>query len=273
MDLLSGKSVFLTGASRGVGRAIAERLSHHKVKLGLLGRSKEDLREVAQGVQKNGSEVLILCGDLREQKQVKATADQFQEKFGVPYLLINNAGIGDRGYWENLSLDLELDMMAVNYLAPVTLTRLFLPKMLRSDGGGHIININSIAGLYTSPFTGAYCASKSALLAYFTSLAHELEKTNIKISSIFTGSVDTDFMHQSGFVRFKDRSGILKPDDVAQKVLQAVEEPRERIFVGSWINFMLIKLVNWQPLLFRRLIESRNPPPLPTERQSVMAGE
>jgi len=260
---LEGKTILLTGATRGVGRAIALKFAPHCVNFGLLGRSSENLEKVGDDVKSLGSNPFLMAVDLREPQLIENVVRRFTERYGSPHILINNAGIGDRRHWKHLSAKDELDMMAVNYIAPVLLTRLLLPGMLERSGPSQILNINSVAGLYTSPYTGAYCASKAALLAYFTSLAHELENTSVKISSIFTGPVNTDFMSHSGFACFKNRKDILTPDKVAQIALQAVTHPQERIFVGSPLNFLLIKLVNLQPLWFRKWIESRNPPPLP----------
>jgi len=260
--ILVGQTALVTGASKGIGRAIAERLSQYKMKLGLLGRSTERLEEVAAVARENGSEPLGLTVDLTKRKEVEHVVLQFKDAFGAPSILINNAGIGDRRYWMDHSIDNDLDMMAVNYSAPILLTRLLLPDMLKNKFGGRIININSMAGLYTSPYTGAYCASKAALLAYFTSLAHEMKSTPVTISSIFMGPVDTDFISQPGFECFKNKRSMLKPADMAEKVMNTIQYPKERVFVGSLTEFLATKIVGLNPVFFRGAIESRNPPPL-----------
>ena len=161
---LRGKTALITGASEGVGRAIAEVLGRYEMKLGLVARSRDKLEEVAKKVNKSGSEALILETDLRDSSAIKDAVKKFKAEFGVVNFLINNAGIGFRDYWGNISLKSELDTMAVNYTAPVILIRSLLPDMLKICKG-HIININSIAGLYAAPYNSSYCASKSALTA------------------------------------------------------------------------------------------------------------
>jgi short-subunit dehydrogenase len=261
-ELLVGKPAFITGASRGVGRSIVEKLSTYKMKLGLLARSREKLESTAEHARAKGCETLTLYADLRKRDELEKAVGQFKEQFGVPKLLINNAGIGDRRYWAELSADEELDIMAVNYSAPVLLTRLFLPAMLKKKEGSHIININSVAGLYASPYAGAYGASKAALLAYFTSLAYELESTSVKTSSLFSGPIDTEFISRSGFALFKDRKGMLKPGDVATRVLETIKNPRERVFANTFFEQLAIKLAGLNPPLFRGIIERKNPLPL-----------
>jgi len=261
-EILVGQPALITGASKGIGRAIAERLSQYKMKLGLLGRSVERLESVAAAARKNDCETLILPADLRKREKIEHAVQQFKDAFGVPSILINNAGIGDRRFWVDHSIDNELAMMAVNYSAPILLTRLLLPNMLENKFGGHIININSVAGLYTSPFAGAYSASKAALLAYFTSLAYEMQDTPIKISSIFMGPVDTDFISQSGFECFKGKRTMLKPSDMAEKVIETISHPKERVFVGSLTEHLATKIAGLNPVFFRDFIESRNPPPM-----------
>ena len=259
-EKLQGKTALITGASEGVGRAIAEALSHYEMKLGLVARSQKKLTEVAKNVDRNGSEAVILRADLRVQSEIEGIIEQINTKFGALSFLINNAGIGFRGYWGGISMQSELDTMAVNYAAPVTLIRSLLPDMLKA-GKGHIININSIAGLYAAPYSGAYCASKSALTAYVESLAYELENTNVHISSLFPGPIDTRFLSYPNFENFKKSPGIVSPSYIAQKVLSVIASPRERIFIGSLFKLIAVKIANLNPRFFRKVIEKKNKPP------------
>ncbi len=145
-EKLREKTALITGASEGVGRAVAEALAHHEMKLGLIARSQDKLEQVAENVRRNGSEALILKADLRDQLATKAAAEEFKVKFGFLDFLINNAGIGARGFWVDVPLESELDIMAVNYTAPMILIRTLLPDMLQVDKG-HVINVNAIGGL------------------------------------------------------------------------------------------------------------------------------
>ncbi|MFH1905654.1 MAG: SDR family NAD(P)-dependent oxidoreductase [bacterium] len=258
MDKFRRKSVLITGASKGVGKAIAESLSLYNMKLGLMARSENLLKQVAEDAETKGSEVLVLPVDLRKMEEMENAVKEFKGKFGTPDFLINNAGFGFRSFWNGISLDTEIDMIAVNYTAPVILIRSFLPDMI-SKKRGHIININSISGLYASPYLASYCASKAALLAYSTSLAYELEKTDVRISSIFSGAIDTEF--SKNYKGFQKKKGILSPYEVAEKVLSLMIHPKERLFIASFIELLAIKIANLNPLFFRKIIESKNTPP------------
>lgn len=269
-EKLQGKTALITGASEGVGRAIAEALSHYDMRLGLIARSQKKLAEVAENVDRNGSVATILKTDLRIESEVKGAVEKFNTKFGVVNFLINNAGIGFRGRWGDISLESELETMAVNYTAPVTLIHSLLPDMLKTNAG-HIININTIGGLYAAPYNGAYCASKWALLAYVESLAYELENTAVKISSLFPGPIDTRFLNNLNFEDFKRSPDIVPPDYIAKKVLSVIESPRERVFIGSLLKFIVVKIANFNPRFFRKIIEKKNKPPInfPPQNASV----
>lgn len=257
---LQKKTALITGASTGVGKALAETFCGYNMKLGLLARSPEKLKTVAEHVTAAGSEALILSADLRDRKAVENAALQFKNKFGVPDFLINNAGIGYRGFWSDISLQSELDVMTVNYTAPVILIRSLLPDMLKA-GKGHIININSIAGLYAAPYQSAYCASKSALLAYSECLAYELENIDVHITTVFPGPIDTDFLNGKNFENFRNSSDMVSPKNIAEIVLSAIRNPEERVFVGPTWKPLAVKIANLYPRFFRKLIEKKNKPP------------
>lgn len=257
---LQNKIALITGASRGIGRAIARSLSAYHMKLGLLGRSENLLREAAKEVTAAGSEAFVLCADLTEQPALNKAIHEFKQKIGTPDYLINNAGIGVRRSWKNITLAQELEMIATNYIAPVILTRLILPDMLERDGG-HIININSIAGMYAAPYQGAYCASKAALRAYALSLAYELEKTNVKITTIYPGPVDTDFLDRPDFEGFRNKKEMTSPETIAKAVLSAIDDPRETVFIGCYWKLLAVKIAGLHPQFFRRIIEKKNKPP------------
>ncbi|SVE56849.1 uncharacterized protein METZ01_LOCUS509703, partial [marine metagenome] len=149
---LKGKSVLITGASQGVGLAIAETLSGFGMKMGLLARSEEKLIKISARANSAGSEAFIIKADLSDRKDVEDAARKFEEaQGGPPDFLINNAGIGLRGFWKDIDLDAELKVLSVNYTAPIILTRYFLPAMLQRNSG-HIININAFGGMFANPY-------------------------------------------------------------------------------------------------------------------------
>ncbi|HIC59117.1 MAG TPA: SDR family NAD(P)-dependent oxidoreductase [Rhodospirillales bacterium] len=261
---LKEKSVLITGASQGVGLAITETLSSFGMKIGLLARSEEKLIKISARANSAGSEAFIIKADLSDRKDVEDAARKFEEvQGGPPDFLINNAGIGLRGFWKDIDLDAELKVLSVNYTAPIILTRYFLPAMLQRNRG-HIININAFGGMFANPYQGAYGASKAALIFYASSLAYELEHTNVQISSIIPGAINTDFLNQENYEVFKNRSDIVSPKVVAKKVLEVIKKPREMVFVGPTWKKIAIKVINLYPEFFRKIVEKGNIPPSPT---------
>jgi len=129
---------------------------------------------------------------------------------------------------------------------------------------GHIININAFGGMFANPYQGAYGASKAALIFYASSLAYELEHTNVQISSIIPGAINTGFLNQANYEVFKNRSDIVSPKAVAKKVLEVIKKPREIVFVGPTWKKIAIKVINLYPEFFRKIVEKGNIPPSPT---------
>lgn len=257
---LDGKSALITGASSGVGEAIARAFAPYKMRLGLIARTKEKLDALAEEVRSLGSEALVLPGDLTDPILLDNSVKAFKSEFGVPDYLINNAGIGTRSCWLDTSLERELEILAVNYIAPVSLIRQVLPDML-AKGIGHIININSLAGLWATPYCGSYSASKSALLSYSSSLSFELQDTNVHITSICPGPINTSFLDSPNYSSFKDAKDIVSPDYIATKVVSSILAPRETILVGSTFKKFALKIFSLYPERFRNLVESKNTPP------------
>jgi short-subunit dehydrogenase len=260
---LQGKKALITGASKGIGRAIAEELSVYGVQVALLARSKNKLNEIVESIEQSGNKALALTSDLRDKNSVLAAVSEYKKQFGSLDFLINNAGFGLRRLWQDISLEMELEMMAVNYLAPVILTRHFLPEMLHRDEG-QIVNINSFAGIYAAPYQGAYAASKSALVSYATSLAYELEKTNVHISSIFLGPTDTEFIrsaHDEGWIDNHKKDKLNSTKNVAETVVSTLLKPKESVVVGSPLMLLAARLTNLNPQLARKLIEKKHFPP------------
>jgi|TARA_B100000315_G_scaffold186392_2_gene175782 short-subunit dehydrogenase len=260
---LQGKKALVTGASKGIGRTIAEELSSNGVQVALLARSKDKLNEIVSSITRSGNKALALASDLRDRDSILSAVAEYKKQFGSLDFLINNAGFGVRRLWKDVSLDMELEMMAVNYSAPVMLTRHFLPDMLSRDSG-HIVNINSFAGMYAAPYQGAYAASKSALASYATSLAYELKKTDVHISSIYLGPTDTEFIrsaHDKDWVDSHKQGKLNTTKDVARVVISTLVDPKETKVVGSSLNLLAARLTNLNPRLARTLIEKKHTPP------------
>ena len=224
-----------------------------------MGRSKDLLEAVAMQVDAAGSQSQVFVADLRDQDSIKKSVSVFLDQMGVPDILINCAGIGHRGFWQDGSIENEIEIMAVNYLGPIILIRMLLPGMLNKEA--HIVNINSIAGLFATPYQGAYCASKSALTAYASSLAYELESTDVRISTLFPGPIETPFLNGHNYEGFKEARDKVTAEFIAEKTMSVINNPQELVFIGPRWKALAVKVANFYPVFFRKLVEKKNRPP------------
>ncbi|MUL37352.1 SDR family oxidoreductase [Gloeocapsopsis dulcis] len=194
MSSLSEQVILITGASTGIGAALAKTLSRRfmGIRLALAARSVEKLEAVADLCRKAGAEVLIVPTDLEKIEQIEALAAKVIAHFGRMDALVNNAGYGQMGPVELIPTEAIQRQFQVNIIAPLALIRAIVPQM-RNQGGGRIINISSLGGRLAFPFGGLYSSSKFALEGVSDALRMELEPFNIKVSVIEPGPVSTNF--------------------------------------------------------------------------------
>ncbi len=194
---LEGQTLVVTGATRGIGRALAVRLANEGAALVLAGRQARALEAVAAELAPWGTRLALVVGDLARSADVLALA-RTAEAFGPIDALVNNAGLAPRGSvldTDEATWDETLD---VNLKAPYLLTRALLPGMLARKRG-RVVNVCSISSVVGTPNLSAYCASKWALLGFTKALARELEGTGVSATAVLPGSTDTDMLKGSGF--------------------------------------------------------------------------
>ena len=188
----------VTGASRGIGAAIARALAGIGLDLVLTSTRAGGTRTVATGCRQLGVEVLELAHDAASRADADRVAKAALKKFGRVDILVNNAGIVVRKPVVKMSDDDFDRVLAVNLSGPFYLTRRLLPGMLKR-GLGRIINISSISATLGSAGSSGYCASKWGLDGFTKSLAEETRGTGVLVASVLPGSVDTDMLEGSGF--------------------------------------------------------------------------
>lgn len=219
MQDLRNRLAVVTGASRGLGRAIAVTLAAQGVKIVLVARTRTDLQETAAACLEAGAnDAFVHEVDLADQEAVDAFCSDLLDDHGAVDVLVNNAGIsveghalaGDPSAWERL--------MLLNVLAPMRLTRRLAPGMVEREVGT-IVNIGSVAAIEGMTEAGAYAASKHALRGWSLSCYLKLRNAGIKVVLINPAYIDTPMTQGVGGV---DRSRMLQPDDVAEAVMLAV---------------------------------------------------
>ncbi len=191
---LAEQVVLITGASSGIGAALAKILAtkHSGIRLVLASRNQSQLEAVATKCRDHNAEVLVIPTDLSQLEQVQSLTQQAIKHYGQVDVLVNNAGYGQMGPIELIPPTAAMEQLAVNFHAPLVLTQALIPVM-RSQGGGKIINVSSLGGRIPFPTAGMYSCSKFALEALSDVLRMELKAFKIQVSVIEPGPVITDF--------------------------------------------------------------------------------
>jgi uncharacterized protein len=215
------KIIAITGASSGIGAWMAQELSRLGAIVILIARSEEKLEQTAKFIQGKHE---CLVTDISSSDQVFAATKHIMDTYGKIDIWINNAGYGVFENFNEAKLETMEQMMDVNYMGTVRCTKAVLPYMMEA-GNGHIVNIASLAGKIGTAKSSGYCASKHAVLGFTNSLRQELKGTNIYITSVNPGPIDTPFFDQadpSGSYSQKMKKYMLKPEQVGYAVLNAI---------------------------------------------------
>ncbi len=188
---LKGRVAVITGASKGLGKQMAESLAAEGAAVALVARSKELLESVAAGIRDKGGKAEALAADVTDEKSVSEVARQVQEKLGGCEILINNAGINNRKAIEDFTLEEWNQILAINLTAPFLMSRAFIPGM-KQRGFGRIINMTSIMSHVSLPNRTGYSSTKAGLLGFTRALALELAPHNITVNGISPGPFATE---------------------------------------------------------------------------------
>ncbi len=247
------KHALITGASSGIGAAIARKLAAQGLQVMLVARRRERLESLAKEIRSAGGNVRILAADLR----CEADRELLCEQAGDTDLLVNNAGLGWYGYGDKMSWKTAQEMLQVNVEAVVQLSLSFLTRM-RQRNTGHIINIGSISGSLPSQGIALYGATKSFLDNFTTALHRELTGTNVHVSVVRAGPVRTEFgaaalaLDHGGHVP-TEKMGVL-PEKVADRIWSLVQHPHRLTYIPGYL-----RLVPWLELSFGWIIDRVGP--------------
>lgn len=215
MKPLAGKIAIVTGAGRGIGRAISLLLGRSGARVVLASRTDSELTSVGEEIRKQEGEALVVPTDLTRDGEMERLVKKTLEHWGSIDYLINNAGWGRNSPVAKARVEDWDRTLQVNLRAPMVLSQLVLPTMM-GKGEGAIINIASISGRTGQANTAVYSASKSGLIGFSESLYEEVREHGIKVAVILPGFVDTPLIPPT---RKLDRSKMIRPEDIAQTVL------------------------------------------------------
>jgi short-subunit dehydrogenase len=283
MENLKGQTAMVTGASSGIGEAIARQLAHQGATVVITARREDRLNQLKQVIESGGGKALAIAGDINAEEFRCHLVEETLKASGRIDALVNNAGYGQRGPVEMLPMEVIRQNFETNFFAVVGLSQLVIPTM-REQHSGRIINISSVAGKISRPLTAVYSATKFALEAISDGLRFELAPFGIKVVIIEPGFINSEFLgvandsekalsntegpyqallENSGsgkdYQRLRKMAGT--PDDIAAIVLEAliVNNPRPRYAAPFHAKFA-IALKRWLPerLADRVLVNQAN---------------
>ncbi len=228
MAQFQDKTVWITGASSGIGKALAIAFSNAGAKIILSGRRVEALKEVADALS---TESLLIPFEVTDYAALQSKVDEAWTWNGRVDILVNNAGVSQRSLAIKTDPQVYTDLINIDLIAPIWLTQLQLPRMVEA-GGAHIIAISSVAGRIGPPLRTAYAAAKHGLIGYMDSLRTEVSvRHNIHVTNVLPGSVATNVSRNAltadGSSRGKSDANIDggdDPADLAREILQAVTD-------------------------------------------------
>lgn len=224
MNVLEGKSAIITGAGRGIGRAIAEAFARQGCNIAVLARSRDEIEETAALARSFGVRAAALQCDVTQAASVDEAFTEAESAFGNVDILVNNAGMARFKPFASLSLDDWNDTIASNLTSVFLCTQRVLPGMI-ARRAGRIINISSVSGLKPIAEQSAYCAAKHAVNGLTKTLALELHPYGIGVHAICPGGVVTRLAEEA--MPERDKTGWMQPEDIAHAALfLATQSPR-----------------------------------------------
>jgi short-subunit dehydrogenase len=245
MTLSKNSVAVITGAASGIGRALAVRFAEEKIAGIAIGDvNQKGLGETAEMIAKHGVSVSKHLVDTSQLDQIERLKTEVLAAHGRVTHLINNAGVGLMGTFEQISLEDFEWLMSINFWGVVYGCKVFLP-VLKEQSKAHIINISSVFGLIAPPEQTAYCASKFAVRGFTESLRHELEDSPVRVSSVHPGGIKTDIARNSRVgrdtpetyktqgVEFFDEVAQTSPEEAAETIVRGIRKENPRILIGK----------------------------------------
>eukprot|EP01035_Chromulina_nebulosa_P034964 gene34964-46975_t len=252
-NYFKGKTVWITGASAGIGEAFALAFAAEGANLILSARNEKLLQTVAGKSQQAGAgKVLVQPLDLTKTESLSAIAAQVFAQMHRVDILINNGGVSQRGLVKDTTMDVYRQLMEVNFFGAVALTKLVLPNMI-ANKSGQIVTITSLVGKIGTPLRSGYAASKHALHGFFDSLRAEVYDDNIKVLLVCPGFIHTNVSvnalsadGKSTGIMDKNQEKGMPPEVLASKVLKAMQTDKQELYVGGKERLLLLRVYKFK---------------------------
>jgi len=271
MKSFDGKVIAITGASSGIGRALACAFAERGARLALSDIEEAGLRETAARVERLGAEVRVAGLDVSRRRDVFAWADAVARDFGVVNLIVNNAGVSLTAPVSEMTIEDFEWLMNINFWGVVHGTQAFLPHLIES-GDGHVVNVSSIFGIVSVPTQAAYNAAKFAVKGFTEALRMEmiLEGRPVGVTSVHPGGILTNIVRagrhpesasplsqdrERSIRDFEQRLARNSPEHCARSILRGVQRNAPRLLVGgdAWLIDLVVR---WMPRRYQSLVVS-----------------
>ena len=251
---ITGKTALVTGASRGIGAAIAKELANEGAQVLLLARNEAKLKQVETQIKAAGGQARYYIVDLADAEAISTIVKHIETEVGTPDILVNNAGSGQWKFIQDTSSDEAWQMMEVPYFAAFNLTRSFLPEMLKRNSG-HIVNISSVSSRFVWPGATAYHAARWAVKGFTEALRADLYDTKINVTLYESGVVESEYwQNNTGSRERVPRIAKMIPNLTPEQVGRAIAKGIKRNKRLVVIPFMM-KTIYWQHFFFPWVVQ------------------
>ncbi|MBA3664113.1 MAG: SDR family oxidoreductase [Bacteroidetes bacterium] len=264
MESFKDKVIWITGASSGIGEALALELARMGARLVLSARREEELKRVGVATNLPPLDLFILPFDLENTSNASSLIAQIINKFGRIDMLVNNGGFSQRSSVIETPVEIDRKIMEVNYFAHINITKAVLPYMKRQKEG-QIVVVSSIAGKFGFYLRSSYSAAKHALHGFFESLRLETESLGIKTLLVCPGKIKTNVsfnaVTSSGSSHNKmdeSHENAMSAQECAKQIIAAIQNDQEEILIGGK-ELLLVKIKRLLPKLFNKLIRKQSP--------------
>ncbi len=260
---LTGKIIWITGASSGIGKALAIELSKLDTKLILSSRNASTLNEVKNECE-NSHNIAVLPIDLEKYDNFDKTVETAIAFFGKVDILVNNGGISQRSLAIDTNIDVDKRIMEINYTGTVALSKAILPHFI-ANNSGHFVITTSVVGKVATPLRSTYSASKHALHGFFDSLRAEVFKNNIDVTLVLPGYVQTDVSMNAltgngtkqNSMDTATKNGILA-DVFAKRMIKAIIKRKKEVVIGGFKETGSVYLKRFFPSVLAKVVRKVN---------------
>lgn len=264
MGNFTDKVVWITGASSGIGEALAKEFAKEGAKLVLSARRESELERVKHETRLQDEFVLVLPMDMLDIAQFPEKVQTVLDHFGHIDIVIQNAGISQRSFVKDTDFHVYRDIMEIDFFSIVAHTKAVLPYML-TQKSGHFVAISSVAGKVGTPLRSGYCAAKHALIGFMDSLRAESYKENIQVTVICPGYINTPIsvsaLNAKGEKHAKldkNQTKGMPAETCARQIIAAVSAGKKEAYVGGWYEGLALYLKRFMPGMLYNMVRKVN---------------